>query len=289
MKGLGEYFNVSLGPQLLYSVEKLQYRVNFIYGVNWIFKTEPKIQNFVHGANWIFKPEPKRMKNNWRPFSKEDCESAGAVQPADIYGSTHLLRLMVKVGTMDNILAMWGEIPSFATACMLNNLFPRLGTICPAATSKRRRQRFLDNPSKRNIFFQLSVSDDRGTHRGLPCLPRHQPKHVLLKWELFDGHHKKISHLTICRQKLPGCFVRLSTAMWNWQIGTNPSWMKDSTTKGHFRTTDVYRKWSCLFELLSLTQKAKNKHQTTLCFLGNERGQVKTSQKCSHSIWFGTA
>ena len=166
---------------------------------------------------------------------------------------------------------------------MLNNLFPRLGTICPAATSKRRRQRFSDNPSKKH-FCQLSVSDDRGTHRGLPCLPRYQPKHVLLKWELFDRHHKKISHITICRQKLPGCFVRLSTALWNWQIGTNPSWMKDSTTKGHFRTTDVYRKWSCLFELLSLTQKAKNKHQTTLCFLGNEWGQVKTSQKSSHSI-----
>jgi len=55
IKGLGEYFNVSLGTQLLYSVEKLQYR--------------------------------------------EDCESAGAVQPADIYGSNHLLRLMVKVGS----------------------------------------------------------------------------------------------------------------------------------------------------------------------------------------------
>ena len=122
---------------------------------------------------------------------------------------------------------------------MLNNLFPRLGTICPAATSKRRRQRFSDNPSKKKHFFQLSVSDDRGTHRGLPCLPRHQPKHVLLKWELFDRHHKKISHLIIFRQKLPGCFVRLSPPLWNWQIAANPSWMEDSTTKGHFRITDT--------------------------------------------------
>jgi len=54
IKGVGEYFNVSLGPQLLYSPEKLQYR--------------------------------------------EDCESAGAVQPVDIYGSAHLLRLMLKIG-----------------------------------------------------------------------------------------------------------------------------------------------------------------------------------------------
>lgn len=54
IKGLGEYFNVSVGPQLCYGIEKLQY--------------------------------------------KEDCESAGAVQPVDIYGSAHLLRLMVKIG-----------------------------------------------------------------------------------------------------------------------------------------------------------------------------------------------
>jgi len=54
IKGIGEYFNVSLGSQLLYNVEKLQYR--------------------------------------------DDCESAGAVQPSDIYGSAHLLRLMVKIG-----------------------------------------------------------------------------------------------------------------------------------------------------------------------------------------------
>jgi len=54
IRGLGEYFNVSVGPQLLYNIEKLQYQ--------------------------------------------EDCESAGAVQPVDIYGSAHLLRLMVKIG-----------------------------------------------------------------------------------------------------------------------------------------------------------------------------------------------
>ena len=54
IKGVGEYFNVSLGSQLLYNVEKQQY--------------------------------------------KEDCESVGAVQPADVYGSAHLLRLMVKIG-----------------------------------------------------------------------------------------------------------------------------------------------------------------------------------------------
>ena len=29
----------------------------------------------------------------------QDCENVGAVQPSDIYGSAHLLRLMVKVGT----------------------------------------------------------------------------------------------------------------------------------------------------------------------------------------------
>jgi len=55
IRGIGEYFNVSLGSQLLYNIEKLQY--------------------------------------------KEDCENVGAVQPADIYGSAHLLRLMVKIGT----------------------------------------------------------------------------------------------------------------------------------------------------------------------------------------------
>jgi len=52
--GFGEYFNVALGSQLLYNLEKLQY--------------------------------------------KEDCESKGAVQPCDIYGSFHLLRLLVKIG-----------------------------------------------------------------------------------------------------------------------------------------------------------------------------------------------
>ena len=31
---------------------------------------------------------------------QEDCESVGAVQPADIYGSTHLLRMMVKVNAL---------------------------------------------------------------------------------------------------------------------------------------------------------------------------------------------
>ena len=54
IRGVGEYFNVSLGSQLLYNVEKLQY--------------------------------------------KEDYESMGSVQPADVYGSSHLLRLMVKIG-----------------------------------------------------------------------------------------------------------------------------------------------------------------------------------------------
>lgn len=54
VRGLGEYFNVSVGAQLLFAIEKLQY--------------------------------------------KEDCESKGAVQPSDIYGSAHLLRLMVRIG-----------------------------------------------------------------------------------------------------------------------------------------------------------------------------------------------
>jgi len=54
IRGFGEYFNVALGSQLLYGLEKLQY--------------------------------------------KEDCETKGAIQPCDIYGSAHLLRLMVKVG-----------------------------------------------------------------------------------------------------------------------------------------------------------------------------------------------
>ena len=52
IRGIGEYFNASLGPQLLYAGEKLQY--------------------------------------------KEECEAGG--RPADIYGSAHLLRLMVKIG-----------------------------------------------------------------------------------------------------------------------------------------------------------------------------------------------
>jgi len=54
VRGFGDYFNVALGSQLLYTPEKLQY--------------------------------------------KEDCESKGAIQPCDIYGSSHLLRLMVKIG-----------------------------------------------------------------------------------------------------------------------------------------------------------------------------------------------
>ena len=32
-------------------------------------------------------------------FCLQDCENKGAVQPSDIYGSAHLLRLMVKLGT----------------------------------------------------------------------------------------------------------------------------------------------------------------------------------------------
>ena len=188
--------------------------------------------------NWIFKPEPKRMRNNWRPFSKEDCESAGAVQPADIYGSTHLLRLMVKVGTMDNLLAMWGEIPSFDTASMLNNLFPRLGTICPAATSKRRRQRFSDNPSKRNIFSSsLFQMIEEHIEDFLAYLDINRS--MIFSSGNSLTHNRKISHLIIFRQKLPGCFVKLSPPLWNWQIAANPSWMEDSTTKGHFRITDT--------------------------------------------------
>jgi len=54
IKGLGEYFNVSVGPQLLYGIEKLQY--------------------------------------------KEINEKEGAILPADLYGSPHLLRLMIKIG-----------------------------------------------------------------------------------------------------------------------------------------------------------------------------------------------
>jgi mortality factor 4-like protein 1 len=54
IRGFGDYFNVSLGSQLLYSFERYQY--------------------------------------------KQDCENAGAVQPCDVYGSQHLLRLILKIG-----------------------------------------------------------------------------------------------------------------------------------------------------------------------------------------------
>jgi len=52
MRGLGEHFNASVGTQLLYDIENLQY---------------------------------------------QEVSSQGAVQPAEIYGSPHLLRLMVKI------------------------------------------------------------------------------------------------------------------------------------------------------------------------------------------------
>jgi len=52
IRGLGEHFNASVGPQLLYDIENLQY---------------------------------------------QEVSNQGAVQPSDIYGSPHLLRLMVKI------------------------------------------------------------------------------------------------------------------------------------------------------------------------------------------------
>ena len=79
---MGEYFNVSLGPQLLYSIEKLQYRVIMSASPRKKFRTMDEYD--VKCLN----------------VCQEDCESVGAVQPADIYGSTHLLRMMVKVNAL---------------------------------------------------------------------------------------------------------------------------------------------------------------------------------------------
>ena len=121
---------------------------------------------------------------------------------------------------------------------MLNSFFPRLGTICPAATSKRRRQRFSDNPSKRNIFSSsLFQMIEEHIEDFLAYLDINRSMFFSSRNSLT--HNKKISHLIIFRQKLPGCFVRLSPPLWNWQIAANPSWMEDSTTKGHFRITDT--------------------------------------------------
>jgi len=98
IKGLGEYFNVSVGPQLLYQVEKLQY--------------------------------------------SEDCESAGAVQPVDIYGAAHLLRLMVKVGgylscsnySEQNVRVLEEHIDDFLSYLDMNrSMFFNINNYAPAS------------------------------------------------------------------------------------------------------------------------------------------------------------
>ena len=172
VKGLGEYFNVSLGPQLLYSIEKLQYRVRTCKVARMINRDLIKTSRA--------SPLSSEFEDYLEYLQHEDCESAGAVQPADIYGSTHLLRLMVKVNLSDwkktyvelkvpffciyfpnrsnlvDIYASTGQFFHFGVITPNGNtlktltwchqfltmcLFLRLETICPAATSKKPQQR----------------------------------------------------------------------------------------------------------------------------------------------------